>query len=268
MIRKISVAFLSAVMLISTSLSAKQPTADQVQAYMNASGLNKSIDGLSQQIDGLSQQFAMGMGDTTKQQAFFAAVKSSLAKADMKKVVASELSQKFSDKELTELNTFVSEGVGKEMKQAEQKLFDSDINNKIMQYMGAGKKPSPEQEAAIANLITNTDATNNSADVYLTLTKAMMSPIMQSAQGVTAEVADQQVAAQVNAMDGMLRSQIEPQLKLAFGYAFQDSSAEAIGKYADFYKTSLGQKELSVVNESMITAISAWGSELGQALAK
>jgi hypothetical protein len=264
--KKLSTWYFSiALMLTAASqiASASAIKEQDIRRYLDLSGVDLVLQSIPAQIQAMSQQMQLTEKDPTKVQNTMDILISSWDEKKIEESIANDVKNSFSVNEMKALLIWLEKDSTRKVKAAEERSSAPNFNQEFMQYMAKiqSTPPTKERVKTIRNFIESTDMVDHMLDMVIGITTGM-TKTLQTANGKT--LTDEELTAQMTQMEGMLKPQLEQQMIYVSYFIYEELSDAEINTYSDFYKTTLGKKEMDVMSKSIGNSLGMWAEESGK----
>lgn len=260
--------YLFITLLLTSQLAHANKISDgEVYNYLDLSGLKASIQGMPAQIEAMYQQIQLTAQDPEKAKTVLSFLLSSWHEEKINHTVISHIQANMSQTEMTNLLTWLQTDLVKKVKSAELQATQPDIQQELMIYVAGlqSNPPTPERMKIVRAFVNDTKMVDRTLDMMLAIIDTMM--ITFQATSPEVKVPQEQITAQIQQMEAMLRPALDQQMVMMSYYLYRDINDAELSDYIRFYNEPLGKKEMDIIFASMTKAMKLWGEDISVAMA-
>ena len=250
--------------LLITSFSqlslAKSISDGDVAQYMALSGIDSALSGIPGQMAAMNQQMQMTAKNPEDSQKVMDVLLNSWQLGEVSQVVAEHIKENFSAAEMQQLLTWLKSDLARRIKLAEAKASAPSFNQDFMSYIARLQTtpPTSERIKVVRNFVEVTNVVEHSLKIVLSVAKGTIEGLMVANPGK--EVNDQQITAQLQQMEAMMRPALEQQMIMVSYFIYDQLTDSEIQQYSQFYQQPLGKKELTVMYDGIGQALNYWST--------
>jgi hypothetical protein len=248
----ISLAFFLNVLFQNQALSNENNAV--IEQLLIQSGVNEQIQQFPNAMAfKIEQIYALGQCDENSFTTINSAIKKTINKTSMKRIVVDDTGKNLNKAELQELRDWYNSPLGKKITQLEQASSSSKAYDEIRKE-GDLLLSNKKRLALVQEIDKTIHATDWAVNVELQSTIAMLGGLAQiQHKNITANLV--QFASAIEEQKAMLRPQVEKSILLWYMYTYKKLSNEELNAYIEFLKRSNTQKFNSVTLKSLSHAI-------------
>lgn len=251
------------------ALAEQSPERQAVEQYVARTGIEQVMAAVPEQIDAMAQQQAFSPDAQQAENHIVQALLHSWDTQAMTDAVIDHIAANTNNEEMQRLLQWSASPLAQRFYAAELATSEASFEQDFLQFM-AGQETwvaDPEKDAAIERLVEATAMADMMTEMTIQIMQAVISSLV-SADEETAAIVEPELAAMVEQYREQLQPAMEQQAILVSQFLYRDISVQDIDLYSAHYESALGQREATLVSQSIIAAMSLWAGQAGTAISQ
>lgn len=239
-----------------------------VERYISTVGVQQLLDSVPDQIDAMgNQQQNLDAADQDTENHVMQALLHAWDSANMQAIVVDHIVANSDQGEIEQLLQWAQSPLAQRLYQAEEESYQAEFEGNFLRFITEMQSTPPDaaRQATIERLVTASELAETMTEMTIKIMGAMAISLAQMDSDQTAET-----TAAINEAIDQYRDQLQPamveQAKLISHYLYRDFSDADLNRYAAHYESSLGKREIALLSESIIAAMSSWADRAGTAI--
>ena len=240
---------------------------ERIDRFMSQSGIDEMVYAMPGRIRALVGAALIGAQHADAERALLQTVAEAWYPDSIRASIREYLLNTSSQAEIDALLAWKASPLAKRMFAAEMQSFAPDFQENFARYVEtlAATPPHADTMKAISRLVAEAELADIMVDSTVEATRAMAFIIVETGNEDRSK-ALAALAGTWRQMRADLMPQMEAQAVLTAHYLYRGEALENINRYADFYQSDLGKREIALIQGAMKVAMSEWSTASIQAL--
>lgn len=241
---------------------------ERVDQYIALSGIGEMLDAMPGQIETLIAQLSLSSEQPELERELKRSLAGTWNPAAARDAVEAYLQAASDAQEIDRLLEWKVSPLAKKMMAAEMASYAPDFREGFSRHVESlpANPPDEATQVAISRLVAQAHVANLMVESTVQVTKAVTLAFIEA--GV---IDDEEAVAEFTANLGEMRKQLRPRMEqqavLLSHYIYRGMTRDEIDRYADFYATDLGRRELALAYGSLEAVMAQWTKASVRALA-
>lgn len=236
-----------------------------VRRYMAVSGIDEMIDAMPTQIGAMTQQQILTSKKPKQDKEVMQLLADAWDAAALKAGVFNYIKQESGNEELVSLLAWKQSPLAMKITAVEAEANSAQFPSNLMRYIAdlQSNPPSDETRTAIQRVVVATDMVDVMVETMVQVSEAMLTSMAAADPSLNAG-GKAVIAQQIGQMRQSMTPMMEQQATLMAYYLYRNISNAELDEYAAFYEAELGRRELKLVYDALILAMSQWAEATGE----
>lgn len=245
-----------------------QIPAERVDQYIALSGIGEMLDAMPTQIETLIGQLSLASEQPELERELKRSLAGTWNAAMARDAVENYIQASVDAREIDRLLEWKVSPLAKKMMAAEMASYAPAFREDFRRHVESlpANPPDEATQVAISRLVAQAHVANLMVESTVQVTKAVTLALIE-AEVIDDEEAVAELTANLGEMRKQLRPRMEQQAVLLSHYIYRGMTTDEIDRYADFYATDLGRRELALAYGSLEAVMTQWTKASARALA-
>lgn len=233
---------------------------EDVYRYLALSGAEKALANIPAQIEAMGQQMQLTAKDPVESQKLMTKIIANWQPKEIEQKVFDYVKENISAEQMQPILIWLNTDLARRVKLAEAQASEPSFNQDIMHYLAElpNNPPTAIRVTAIRQFIESTRLVEQTITMVMEIANGVTKGLIINANRKERAEDVAKIQDQMQQMESMLKPALEQQMIMVSYFIYRNINDKDFQKYSEFYQQELGQKEISLMYETMGAAMVYW----------